>query len=138
MMMPDSRGDPIRQYLEDQAPIIFLVLDDSGIIRRMNRFAEKIFGADPVGSAFKNLIGDFHPDFDLDAAVKRPGQAHILNIQIRAGMVQSYHFCFFSGQSEILAFGHLAVEELEQLSQPGIEQSDAGAECQKPGAPPGQ
>ncbi|MFP4225762.1 MAG: diguanylate cyclase [Desulfobacterales bacterium] len=116
MMMSNSRADPIRQYLDDQAPIIFLVLDDGGTILRMNRFAEKILGADPVGSTFKNLIGDFHSDFDLDAAIKRPGQPHILSIQMPAGMAQSYYFCFFSGESEILAFGHLDVEELEQLS----------------------
>jgi len=115
-MIPNRRGDPIRQYLNDQAPIIFLVLDDGGIIQQMNRFAEKILGADPVGSAFKNLIGDFHSGFDLDTAIKRPGQPHILNIQMPAGMAQSYHFCFFSVESEILAFGHLDVEELEHLS----------------------
>ncbi len=106
----------ILQYLNEQAPVLFMVLNKNGIIQRINHFAAVHIGNYIIGKAFQDLILDFHHTFQLNTAVACSDTVHLLGFDAKTGPSQSYQFYFYPSGNQILAFGHLDVDEIESLS----------------------
>ena len=52
-------------YLKDVAPVLFLKLDQDGIILETNRYGESLIGPVETGTSFSDILLDFHHSFDL-------------------------------------------------------------------------
>jgi diguanylate cyclase (GGDEF)-like protein len=115
METPEDRIQ-IVHYLDHHAPVLFLILDGTGIIRHANRFAHHHIGHPLTGIPFQDLILDFHHTFRLDQAVTSPDTSHLLGFDTPSGPSQTCRFHFYTSGDHILALGHLDVEEIASLS----------------------
>lgn len=106
----------IFSYVDQHAPIIFLLLDKKGMIHRANHFAAKLLGEKVIGKAFQDIILDFKNIFQLNKVMRCTDTTHLLSIRTQKDVTQTYHFHFFTSQTHILAFGGLDVDEIESLS----------------------
>lgn len=107
---------PVLHYIVHQAPVLFLVLDQQGIIRQVNRFGSRLLGPDIAGKPLDDILIDFHHAFRLDQAVACSETVHLLDFDILSGNPQTYHCLFYSSRDQILVFGHLDLDEIESLS----------------------
>ncbi len=68
-----------------------------------------------VGKNFQDTVLDFHQTFQL-SDISHSDTGHLLTINQENGSSQTYHFHFYTSGSDILAFGHVDVDEIESLS----------------------
>lgn len=106
----------IAHYLTHHAPVLFLILDNTGIIRHANRFARQYIGHPLTGRPFQDIILDFHHTFRLDQAVSCPDTAHLLEFDTPSGLSQTCQFHFYAAPDHVLALGHLDVVEITSMS----------------------
>lgn len=106
----------IVHYLTHHAPVLFMVLDYTGIIRDANRFASQYIGREVTGIPFQEIIIDFHRTFRLDQAMTCPDTPHLLGFTTPSGPSQTCRFHFYDISDHVLALGHLDVEEIASLS----------------------
>jgi PAS domain-containing protein len=78
----------IARYMDENAPIILLVLDEQGTILEMNRYARKLFGDKLEGRAFHEVLVDFQNIFSLDQGLENPENAQLLNLKTLNGSTQ--------------------------------------------------
>lgn len=103
-------------YLNHHAQILFLILDNSGIIHHANSFARHYIGHPVIGRPLQDFIIDFHHTFRLDQAVTRPNTVQLLGFDTPSGPSQTCRFHFYASGNHVLAMGHLDVEEISSLS----------------------
>ncbi len=115
METPEDRIQLVR-YLNHHAPILFLLLDDTGVIRHANRFTCQFIGRPVIGKPFQELILDFHHTFRLDQALSCPDTTHLMSFDTPSGPSQTGRFHFYTSGDHALALGHLDVEEITSLS----------------------
>ena len=109
------------RYLEQQAPIMYLVLAADGTIQWMNRHAAKVLGEQLIGKGFRDLFLEFHQNLSLDQMLEHPDSSHVLSFASCKGSIHSYHFFGWRLDDRILVCGHEDVEEIESLSQELLE-----------------
>jgi diguanylate cyclase (GGDEF)-like protein len=104
-------------YLREKAPVLYLELDPDGNIRRLNRFAEALLGADALGEPLPDKLFDAYRAFRLDEAIAGGAdEARLLNFQTRNG-VQTFQCHFYSLPDGEIVFGHMDIGEIEALSR---------------------
>jgi len=106
----------LTHYLNQHAQILFLILDNTGIVLHANRFAEHCIKRPVLGKPFQELIRDFHQTLQPDQAAACPDTVHLLDFDTPSGLPQTYRFHFYASAGRILALGHLDVEEIATLS----------------------
>jgi signal transduction histidine kinase len=102
-------------YLNKTAPVLFFVLNSAGRIVEANRYAEAITGRSLIGKQFTDLIIDFTGTFDPAVFTSDTSREHLLNIATHSGLPQSYYFSFKPANDQILTFGRLDTEEIENI-----------------------
>ena len=115
-MEKKSGQTEITNYINQNAPVLFLRLNPAGKILEMNRFAKKIIGEQFINDSFLNTILDFNQKFEISNLTADTEENHLLSIKTQSGNPQSYQFHFFNPGDQILAFGHMDVNEIESLS----------------------
>jgi len=106
----------IAHYAEHQAPILLIYLDKSGIIIHANRFAACHLGDNLIGKTFQDMPLNFHGMFQLSQASACSSAAHLLSFNTTRGCLQTYQFYFYTSNNQIIALGHLDVDEIESIS----------------------
>jgi diguanylate cyclase (GGDEF)-like protein len=114
-MEASTPGLEISSYIHQHAPVLFFSLDKKGIILSVNCFTARVLGEHMVGKNFQDAVLDFHQTFQLNH-ISHSDTAHLLTIDTQNGSSQTYHFHFYTSGNDILAFGHLDVDEIESLS----------------------
>jgi signal transduction histidine kinase len=102
-------------YLNETAPVLFFILTAAGRIVSANRYAETITGRSLAGAHFTDLIIDFTGAFDPAVFTSDPTREHLLNIATSSGSPQSFYFSFKPNNDNILIFGRLDTEEIENI-----------------------
>ncbi len=115
-MTTDTQDSKIVHYVDQQAPVLLMCLDKNGVIRHANRFASRLLGEDLIGKAFQKTILDFQDTFQLSRAATCSDTVHLLSFNTRGGLSQTYQFYFYTLENQILALGHLDVDEIESIS----------------------
>lgn len=103
------------QYLYEQSPIVFLVLNRAGKILDANAYTHELMGADICTKTIQDVFVDFAMSLNLSELVKDSEKVHLLNIKTFTGLPQTFYFNFFDLGEHILALGKLDVIELETL-----------------------
>ncbi len=106
----------IVHYVDAHAPVLLMLLGADGKICHVNRFAGKTIGERLPGMFFHDIIMDFHDTFQLEKAAACSDTVHLLTLQTKADVSQTYRFRFYKTQHAILALGHLDIDEIESLS----------------------
>ena len=102
-------------YFKDKAPVLFFLLSESGKIVEANRYANTITGRHLIGEHIRNVIVDFTNTFHLPTLINDPSKEHLLNVNTASGLPQSFYFSFKKVTNQILVFGRLDAEELENM-----------------------
>lgn len=128
----------LKHYLEEEASLAHLVLDQQGRILSTNRYARESISSDLVGKMFADVLVDFSNAFSLEMALSQPGQVHLLNLMQTDGMPQTLYFKFYEEERVIHAFGevnHIEVDRLRNtLVQANSELSNLARDLQKANA----
>ena len=111
----DSHLREANQYLNQQAPVLFMTLSGDGKILKANDYAQKTTGRPLKGEQFQEMIVDFNGTFNLAAAVEDPSEEQLINIETASRLPQSFYFSFKRVADHILAFGRLDADELENM-----------------------
>jgi diguanylate cyclase (GGDEF)-like protein len=115
-MTTETRDLKIAHYVDQKAPVLLMLLDKTGIIRHVNRFAARHLGGNLIGKRFSDMILNFHDTFQLEQFAACSDTAHLLSIDRSEGSSQTYEFHFYKLKNHILALGHLDIAEIESLS----------------------
>ncbi len=128
----------LKKYIEEDASLAYLALDQQGYIVSTNRYARESISRDLVGKLFADVLVDFHSSFSLEKALSLPGQVHLLNLMQADGMPQTLYFKFYKDERVIHAFGevnHIEVERLRTtLVQANSELANLARDLQKANA----
>ena len=102
-------------YFKDRAPVLFFLLSNGGKIVETNQYAQTITGRHLIGENIQDLMVDFNDTFHLPALINDPSKEHLLNISTASGLPQSFYFSFKKVIDQILMYGRLDAEELENM-----------------------
>ena len=105
----------VYQYLNETAPVLYYVLTPAGRIVAANTYAQSITDRNPTGAQFTDLIIDFTGAFDPAVFTSDPTREYLLNVSTHSGLPQSFYFSFKPAEDNILAFGRLDTEEIENI-----------------------
>lgn len=106
----------ITRYINESAPIIFIILDSEGKIETANNYTARLFGEDIIGKSFDKLLVQYHQKFSFEDLSNSYKSEYLLNIYTQDTVTQTYHFHFFRYDNKILVFAHLDVDEIQALS----------------------
>ena len=114
VMDPKIYGETFT-YFNKQAPVLFFILSREGKIVETNEYAKNVTGRSLIDENIKDVIIDFADNFDLAPLISNPSQERLINIGNASGLPQSFYFTFKQVSENILAFGRLDAEELENM-----------------------
>ena len=75
MRLSPAQSQVILEYFEDDAPILFFLLDDEGVIQTVNRYCSELLGPAIIGQNFSELLVDFQQSFQVRGIYSK-GQSH--------------------------------------------------------------
>lgn len=113
MAVEQAISHEARIYLDKTAPVVFLILTPEGRIAEANRFAETLAGRTLAGTPFTDFIIDFGVSFDPAVLTADPSGERLLSINTSSRLPQSFYFSFKPVHDQILVFGRLDAEEIE-------------------------
>ncbi len=105
----------ITAYFKDRAPVLFFLLSDGGNIVETNQYAQTLTGRHLIGEKIRDVMVDFTDSFHLPALINDPSKEHLLHIGTASGLPQSFYFSFKKVKNQIVMFGRLDAEELENM-----------------------
>jgi signal transduction histidine kinase len=114
MRLSNNQLQVVHEYLEDDAPILYFLLDPDGLILTVNTFARQVLGRAVAGIVFDELLVDFRKLFNLKEYASTD-KHHLLNISILDANPKSFFFSFRKFDDSILVFGREDAEELDLL-----------------------
>ena len=133
-----EQSDIAYNYLVENAPVIFLILDRGGKVIKSNRFARRLLGSLLDLSSFEDIIVDFRAEFDLESLLKNADRHYLLTLRTPDGPPTSFRFLFRDEGDRILVFGHKDLDEMELMStritELNRELSNTSRELQKKNA----
>ena len=114
-MRRDDIDEAVAAYLEEQAPLVRLLLSPKGEVIEANRHAAKVCGPIAPGTPMQDLLVEFAQPLDYTALIQAPGDEHLLNLRTPQGMPVTLYFSFFPVDRGILVLGRTKEEEEELL-----------------------
>lgn len=103
-------------YLMEDAPVLVFVLDMMGNILKCSEFCNQLTGKRLVGNNISDIIVDFHHSIRLQTFLEdEPGKEHLINIETRNGLPQTFYFKFIQAGEVAYACGRMDISEIEML-----------------------
>lgn len=106
----------ITRYINEFAPVIFIILDSDGKIKAINDYTAHLFGENIIGESFHKLLIPYHQKFSIEDLANSHESEYMINVYTQDGVTQTYQFHFFRYNKQIFVFAHLDVEEIQMLS----------------------
>jgi signal transduction histidine kinase len=110
-------AEKIREYINEKSQVLFLILDQDGIIRAANTYARDLLHQDPAGLHLKDILltGSWNDSLLSDWA---DGSIYpIMNIRTPDDLPRTFSVVVYRSDSGYLLFGHTDSEELQKLSK---------------------
>nr|WP_269755824.1 HAMP domain-containing sensor histidine kinase [Desulfogranum marinum] len=115
MSFTQPQSEIVLKYFQDDAPILYFLLNEGGVVLSINKYCRKLLGANIVGDNFEELLVDFQQSFTLEKYIHKSDTHHLLHLNIPNSLPRSYLFTFRRVNDAILVFGKSDAEELELL-----------------------
>jgi len=136
--MEKTISNEVYQFLQENASIIFLIINRQGVIKKSNTFTRSVLGEDPEGRRIDEFFVDFSHSLNIDELLKEPEKPKLLNVNTPSGLPQTYYFQFSEIGEDILVLGKIDIEEVEtlrkQLVSANTESANLTRELQKANA----
>jgi hypothetical protein len=100
-------------FLQKQASDLFFILSPKGMIIEANQAAERLTGRSLTGEKFEDILPDCNSALVFGDLSSSPEPERIFNIAGVSNSPQSYHFTFKKIADQILVFGRLDSEGIE-------------------------
>ena len=114
MKLSSSQLQLVHEYVLDDAPLLYFLLNRDGVVLAVNTFTEKTLARPVVGTLFKDLLVDFQGLFHLEEYAVRDKDQQ-LSISIPGAIPKSYLFTFRKCTDSIMVFARDDAEELDLL-----------------------
>ena len=111
--MSPNEQQAILEYFQNDAPILYFLLNEDGRVLSVNRYCQELLGASIIGRNFDGLLVDFQHSFELENYINE--RHALLSFNIPNSLPRSYIFTFKKVKDCILVFGKNDTEELELL-----------------------
>src|SRR6056297_1418 len=105
----------VYQYLHENASIILMIINKSGVIKESNAFTRRVLGEVPEGKRISEFILGFSKSLAVDDLLKEPDKPKLLNVNTPSGLPETYYFQFSEIDGDILVLGKIDIEEVEIL-----------------------
>jgi signal transduction histidine kinase len=115
MELSPNQSLVILEYFQEDTPVLFFLLSESGQIMSVNRYCKELLGKSVVGQFFGEQLVDFQRSFRLEEHVAKTVGHSLLSLNIPDSLPRSYMFSFRRVNDSILVFGKNDAEELELL-----------------------
>ena len=103
-------------YIEETAPVLALHLDSQQKVLNANAHANRILGDGLVGRSIRDLVVNFTPLPDLNNMQASCPSCHLLSLNTRSKLPESYRFRFFRQSDGWLALGSMDIDDQVRLS----------------------
>ncbi len=113
--IPEFASSELSEYLDQEAALLLLVLDEKGTVLKANNYTLNSLGRDIIGKNFSKILVDFTQHTNLQDMLKQNRRPHLLNVNYSSGLPQTYYFRFLPLKDRILAAGELNHLEVESL-----------------------
>ncbi|MFW6197174.1 MAG: PAS domain-containing protein, partial [Thermoplasmatota archaeon] len=108
-------GKILVNYVEKEAPILYVVVDGDKDIIDMNAFASLLLGFDIVGNNLDDIFVDFDGSLDVDELIEESAQNRRLNVETKEDLPGTFEFSFYPVDGKTVVLGKPDVEKLERL-----------------------
>jgi diguanylate cyclase (GGDEF)-like protein len=125
LMIDNTYGPFAETYLRSSTPVLFMILDQDGVIQAMNRFSADALPDTVKGGPFSDIILNMPDKLDLEQVSQSSDTPCQLTISVKKNLPQRYYFHFFRVQNGYLACGHPDTGEMESIRS---ELTDANQE----------
>ncbi len=115
MYLSPTQSQAVLDYFQEDIPVLFFLLSESGEILSVNRYCKDLLGKTVVGQFFEEQLIDFQHSFRLEEHVNKTAGHSLLSLNIPNSLPRSYLFTFRQVNDSILVFGKNDAEELELL-----------------------
>lgn len=115
MHLSANQSQIVLEYFQEDIPVLFFLLSESGEILSVNRYCKELLGESVVGQFFEEQLIDFQQSFRLEEHVNKTVGHSLLSLNIPNSLPRSYLFTFRQVNDSILVFGKNDAEELELL-----------------------
>ncbi|MFP4050721.1 MAG: PAS domain-containing protein [Thermoplasmata archaeon] len=113
--MNDEIEYEIVRYLKDEAPVLFILLNDDKKIIEVNHYASDILDEDVVGKDIEQIFLDLDRSLDIDDCFSRSLKNKKLSLNTKTDLPDTMYFSFLSLGEKHIVFGKPDVKELEKL-----------------------
>lgn len=114
MLLSPTQSEVILEYFKNDAPILFFLLGEDGVVQAANSYCQGLLGTSIIGGSFRELLVDFQQSFILEDYIYKNNHS-LLSLSIPNALPRSYLFVFRRVNDSILVFAKSDAEELEQL-----------------------
>ncbi len=122
-MMNIELQDILFRFVKEEAPLLFLLVDQEGKIISKNSYSEALFGYSVVNQNVRDLFVLFGENLELSEKVKNPEKAYRLNLQTYTNLPETLYIHFYPVDDKILILGNVNMLEIEQLRKQLISTS---------------
>ncbi|MFP4142336.1 MAG: ATP-binding protein [Thermoplasmata archaeon] len=107
----------IKDYVDVEAPILSILVNEDREIIEVNDFASELMGEDILGKEVKKIFVDFDGSVneEISDLLKGSSNNRLLNVDTAKDLPESFHFSFFPTGRKTLILGKPDVSELEKL-----------------------
>lgn len=107
--------DALARYVNEKGAIIYLVLDQDGLILQANDYSTQLVGHSLENQTFFDITVNFGAVRSIRELVESEAEFHIVHISTASGLPQTFYFRFLAVGGKVLAFGELNSLEIETL-----------------------
>lgn len=108
--------DFIYRYLQEEAPVLFLIMGLDGQIRETNPFTQQTLGA-TAGRTFQQIFVDFHNLLEIDRLCADPSVVHMLNVSTAGGLPKTFYCRFIEYGDCVFVLGRTNAQEQDQFQR---------------------
>jgi signal transduction histidine kinase len=123
-MITGEKDRIILDFVRQEAPIFFLLLNSTGTVVETNRYTVDLVGEELRSKTIWDIFLNFSQSITLSKLIQNPDHIHLLHVTTSTGLPQSLYFRFVDLGEEILALGKLDHHELEVMRKSLVEMNN--------------
>ena len=109
------------RYLQENAPLLYLLVDPGGRLLGGNNYSRNLLGKDLLGLAVDDIFLSFGRPLDIASLRNHPEQLQMLSLSTAAGLPETLLCHFQAVDDNTLIFGALDADEMRRLRREMVD-----------------